>query len=494
LSRVEEHTVSDLVWKSMTDLARLVASKEVSPVELAQAHLNRIAATDGKLRAYITVLGEQALAAARAAEAALVAGERRGRLHGVPIALKDLYCTRGIRTTGGSRILGDWEPDQDATVVVRLAEAGSVLLGKLNMHEFAYGPEGLNTHYGTSWNPWDPGRHRICGGSSSGSGAAVAAGLCAGTLGSDTGGSIRIPSSLCGVTGIKPTYGRVSRAGVLPLAWSMDHVGPMCRSAEDCALMLGAIAGYDPRDPTSSVLPVPDYTAALTGQVKGLRIGVLRGFFLESAAPEIRDAVEAAVTAFEVAGTTTSQIELESVGLVAGASTAIVASEAYAYHEPWLRARRHDYGDDVRQRLLTGAFCTAADYLNGQRVRASIRDEVDRILARVDVLMCPSTPITAPVVGQKEMVVGSEQVPVRASLLRYTRTFNLTGHPAASLPCGFTGDGLPIGLQVIGRPFDEATVLRVADAYQRITDWHTRRPPDSALGPSDPLPPAGRGA
>jgi aspartyl-tRNA(Asn)/glutamyl-tRNA(Gln) amidotransferase subunit A len=301
--------VTDLVWRSIGELAWAVAGREVSPVEVVQAHLDRVAALDGKLRAFITVSADAALAAAKAAEAAVMAGERLGPLHGVPLALKDLYMTRGVRTTGGSRILADWIPEEDATVVTRLGNAGAINLGKLNMHEFAFGPEGLNSHYGTPWNPWDPNTHRICGGSSSGSGAAVAAGLCAGTLGSDTGGSIRIPSALCGITGIKPTYGRVSRAGVLPLAWSMDHVGPMCRSAADCALMLNAIAGYDPRDPSTSVLPVPDYTAALGGDVKGLRVGVLRSFFLESTGMALRQAVEEAVRTLEGLGAISAEGE-----------------------------------------------------------------------------------------------------------------------------------------------------------------------------------------
>jgi aspartyl-tRNA(Asn)/glutamyl-tRNA(Gln) amidotransferase subunit A len=469
--------VSDLVWKSLSELSRLIASREVSPVEVVQAHLDRIAAADGKLGAYLTVTAEAAIGSAREAEAAVMAGGSLGPLHGVPLALKDLYCTRGVKTTAGSRILADWVPATDATVVSRLADAGAILLGKLNMHEFAYGPEGLNPHYGTPWNPWDATTHRVCGGSSSGSGAAVAAGLAAGTLGSDTGGSIRIPASLCGLTGLKPTYGRVSRAGVLPLSWSLDHVGPMCRSARDCALMLGAIAGYDPRDPTASVLPVPDYAAALTGQVKGLRVGLLRAFFLESAAPEVRAAVEVALRALEDMGAVVSEVALDSASMAAGVSSAVLASEAYAYHEPWLRTRRQDYGDDVRQRLLVGAFFSAADYLKGQRMRTLLRDEVDHVLGKLDVLACAATPIAAPVVGQEEVAFGGDRVPVRSSLIRYTRLFNLTGHPAASVPCGFTSEGLPIGLQLIGRPFDEATVLRVADAFQGATDWHARRPP-----------------
>jgi aspartyl-tRNA(Asn)/glutamyl-tRNA(Gln) amidotransferase subunit A len=454
--------VSELVWRSIGDLARAIAGKEVSPVEVAQAHLDRIAALDPKLKAFITITPDSALTAAKAAETAVMSGERLGALHGVPLALKDLYCTRGVRTTGGSRILADWVPETDATVVSRLARAGAVSLGKLNMHEFAFGPEGLNQHYGTAWNPWDANTHRICGGSSSGS---------------DTGGSIRIPCALCGLSGIKPTYGRVSRAGVLPLAWSMDHVGPMCRSAADCALMLNAIAGYDPRDPSTSVLPVPDFTAALTGDVKGLRIGVLRAFFLESTGVALRQAVEEALKVLEGLGATTQDVNLATAKYAAGASAAVIGSEAYAYHEAWLRERPQDYGDDVRERLRVGAFVSGGDYLKGQRARAKIRDEVNTALGGADVLVCATTPLVAPAVGQSEIAVGQDKVPVRSSLIRFTRIFNLSGHPAASIPCGFTAGGLPVGLQIVGRPFDEATVLRVADAYQRATDWHRRRPP-----------------
>jgi aspartyl-tRNA(Asn)/glutamyl-tRNA(Gln) amidotransferase subunit A len=467
----------EIVWRSIGELARAIAGRDVSPVEITQAHLDRVAALDPKLRAFITIAADGALAAAKAAEAAVMAGDRLGPLHGVPVALKDLYLTRGVRTTGGSRILGDWIPDEDATVVTRLGAAGAINLGKLNMHEFAFGPEGLNPHYGTAWNPWDANTHRICGGSSSGSGAAVAAGLCAGTLGSDTGGSIRIPAALCGITGLKPTYGRVSRAGVLPLAWSMDHVGPMCRSAADCALMLNVIAGYDPRDPSTSVLPVPDFTAALTGEVKGLRVGVLRSFFLESTGVALRQAVEEAVRTLEGLGAVAREVNLASATLAPGASYAVLSPEAYAYHERWLRERPQDYGDDVRERLRVGAFVAASDYLKGQRARGILRDEVNAALGEVDVLVCATTPIVATSVGQTDVTVEHATVPVRASLIRYTRPFNLTGHPAASIPCGFTAAGLPVGLQIVGRAFDEATVLRVADAYQRATDWHKRRPP-----------------
>ena len=477
--------MDDLVWKSLADLARLIASKQVSPVEVVTAHLERIDALDGKLRAFITVTRDRALEAARAAEARVLSGEPLPPLHGVPIALKDLYDTKDVPTTAGSKILARAVAAEDATVVARLRAGGGIILGKLNMHEFAYGPEGLNAHYGTAWNPWDARSHRIAGGSSSGSGVAVAAGLCAGALGSDTGGSIRIPASLCGVTGIKPTYGRVSRAGVLPLAWSLDHVGPMARSAVDCALMLASMAGHDRKDPTTSTLPVPDYAAGLSGDIKGVRVGVLRPFFLETAGLVLRQAVEQAVRELATLGALVDEASLSYAEHGAGASYAVVASEALAYHEAWLKQRPGDYQADVRDRLKAGAFVSGAQYLRGQRARQLIRDEVDRTLDRFDVLIAPTTPIVATVVGQAEVTIEHENIDVRSALTRFTRHFNLSGHPACSIPCGFTTAGLPIGMQVVGRAFDEATVLRVADAYQRATDWHTRRPPVGA--PSAPL-------
>jgi aspartyl-tRNA(Asn)/glutamyl-tRNA(Gln) amidotransferase subunit A len=380
-----------------------------------------------------------------------------------------------VRTTGGSKVLADRVPAADATVTRRLAQAGAILLGKLNMVEFAYGPEGLNPHYGHARNPWDRAVHRMAGGSSSGSGVAVAAGLAPGTLGSDTGGSIRIPASLCGITGLKPTYGRVSRAGVLPLAWSMDHVGPMTRSAADCALMLGALAGYDPADASTSVLPVPDYGAALTGDVKGLRIGLLRGFFLDAATPEVRTAVEAAARTLAGAGAVVDEVSLPTMPHVPAAALAIVAVEALAYHADLLRTRAGDYDPEVARRLRLGAYVSGLHYVKAQQVRALVRDDVDAALARRDVLLAPSTPITAPAVDERQVELGDGPSDVRSALIRLTRPFNLSGHPTCALPCGFTASGLPVGMQIVGRPFDEATVLRAADAYQRLTDFHTRR-------------------
>ncbi|HEY2991913.1 MAG TPA: amidase [Methylomirabilota bacterium] len=468
--------MADLFWASMTELARLVATKAVSPVELVRVHLDRIAAHDAALRSYITICADEALAAAREAEAALMAGRPLGPLHGVPYALKDLYDTAGIKTTGGSKILGDRVPNADATAGRRLAEAGAILLGKLNMVEFAYGPEGFNPHYGDARNPWDRATHRLTGGSSSGSGAAVAAGLAPGALGSDTGGSIRIPASLCGITGLKPTYGRVSRSGVLPLAWSMDHVGPMTRTAADAALMLTAMAGYDPADSSTSVLPVPDYRAALTGDVKGLRVGLLRGFFLDGATPEVRSAVEAAGRTLAAAGAVVDEVSLTQMMNTAPAAFAIVGSEALAYHADTLRARAGDYDREVARRLKMAAFITGRHYVRAQQVRGLIRADVDTALARRDVLLAPSTPMPAPAVDERQVTLGDGPSLVRPALIRFTQPFNLSGHPACSVPCGFSGGGLPIGMQIVGRPFDEATVLRAADAFQRLTDFHARHP------------------
>ena len=468
--------MADLVFTSVVDLARMIATKEVSPVEVVRAHLDRIARLDGTLHAFITVCGDAALEAARAAESAVAAGQTLGPLHGVPIGLKDLVDTRGVRTTGGSRILADRVPDADATVTARLTGAGAIVLGKLNMHEFAYGPEGLNDHYGQTRNPWDAAVARVPGGSSSGSGAAVAGGLVPAALGSDTGGSIRIPASLCGITGLKPTYGRVSRAGVLPLSWSMDHVGPMTRSAADCAALLGAMAGYDPADPTTSVLPVPEYTAALGRDVKGLRVGVLRGMFAEGLAPGLGAAMESAVRQLQALGAVVDEVTLTRAGDVAAAALAVVAPEALAYHARWMRTRPQDYQRDVRERLFTGAFVSGVSYLRAQQIRALVRAEVDDALARRDVLLAPSTPIAATPLGERETAVDGGRTDVRGALLRFTRPFNFSGHPSCSVPCGFTAEGMPLGMQIVGRPFDEATVLRVADAWQRATDWHTRRP------------------
>jgi aspartyl-tRNA(Asn)/glutamyl-tRNA(Gln) amidotransferase subunit A len=459
---------------SIAEVGDLFRRRALSPVELARAYLDRIRQLDGDLLAYITVLQDEALAAAAAAEREIARGEDRGPLHGVPIALKDLVMTRGVRTTCGSRILREWIPDTDATVARRLADAGAVLLGKLNMHEFAYGPTGVNPHYGTSRNPWD--RHRIPGGSSSGSGVAVAAGLCAGALGTDTGGSVRIPAALCGIVGLKPTYGRVSRAGVIPLAWSLDHVGPMTRTVADAALLLQVLAGRDPADPSTPAVPVPDYRRALQGGVRGLRLGVPKDLFFERLDPEVRAAVTAAARSLEGLGAVVEEIPLPTIQHAGPASFAIIASEAMAYHEAYLRTRAGEYGEDVRARLTTGQFVLAHQYLKAQRARQVIRADVDGVLTRVDALLLPTTPIPAPRPDEREVTVDGVTEDARWWLIRCTRPINVTGHPALSVPCGLTAAGLPIGLQVVGRAFDEATLLRIGHAFEAVSPVRDRWP------------------
>lgn len=466
----------ELHWLSVTELARAIATRAVSPVEVVRAHLERIEAFDGKLRAFIALFADQALAAAKAAEVAVTNGEALGPLHGVPIGLKDLYDVQGVPTTGGSSFL-DRPAAEDSTVARRLREAGAILLGKLNLHEFAYGPEGINRTYGTSWNPWDATSHRLPGGSSSGSGVAVAAGLCPAAMGSDTGGSIRIPAALCGIVGLKPTYGRVSRAGVLPLAWSLDHAGPMTRTVADAALLLKVLAGYDPRDPTTSVLPVADYPAALEAPVKGLRVGLLREDFLATSDREVLGLVAAALKALEGLGCAIQEVSLPHTKYVPAASYAIIAAEAMAFHEPLLKRHAAEYAPDVRQRLLTGQFLLATQYLKGQRVRRLLCRDVEEAFTRVDCLLAPTLPVAAPPLEAERVTINGEGHARRQAFLRYTRPFNLTGHPVVSVPCGFTGEGLPVGMQIVGRPFDEVTILRLAYAYEQATEWHRRRPP-----------------
>jgi aspartyl-tRNA(Asn)/glutamyl-tRNA(Gln) amidotransferase subunit A len=465
----------DLTTLTIAEAARRIAGGELSPVELTQAALARIESLNPRLNAFLTVLSERAMAAAKAAEQEIVAGRRRGPLHGIPIGLKDLCATQGVRTTSGSKICRDYVPAEDATVAARWAAAGTILLGKLHLNEFAYGPDGDNVHDGPARNPWDT--ERITGGSSSGSGAALAASLCLGALGTDTGGSIRIPAALCGIVGLKPTYGRVSRHGITPLSWSLDHVGPMAKTVEDVALLLQAMAGYDPKDPSTARLPVPDYAAALRDGVRGVRIGVPRQYFFELIDPEVDAAVRAAIEVLRRLGATVREVSWPALRYTTLAALVLVLAEASTFHEAWIRTQPEAYHPDIALRLKWGLLLPAAAYLKAQRLRARLCQEAARLWAEVDVLAVPATVIAAPRLGEAHVQLGGRQIATREALLRTMRPFNLTGLPAISLPCGFTGAGLPIGLQLAGKPFDEATVLRVAHAYERHTDWHRRRPP-----------------
>ena len=465
----------EICFASAAQLAPMIKSCELSPVEIVEAHLSRIRDTEPVLNSFITVLPDAAMTAARQAERDIRAGRYRGPLHGIPVGLKDLFNTGGVRTTSGSRIYDNYVPSQDCTVAARFREAGAILLGKLNMHQFAYGPTGENPDYGHMYNPWDP--DRVSGGSSGGSGSATAAGQCTITTGSDTGGSIRIPAALCGIVGLKPTYGRVSRHGLTPLAWSMDHPGPMVRTVEDAAITMNVIAGHDPNDVASATLPVPDFTAALTGEVRGLRIGVPRQYMEAPLDPEVRQAINEALEQMEKMGADVVEVEFPEFDHAAAISTTMLMAEASACFRDLLASDGNRLYEPVRLRLEAGLFISAVDYLRAQQARAVFDRAARRLLEDVDLLAGPTEPVTAPPLLQQQVLAGEHEVGTVAALTQYTRPYNITGFPAISVPCGFSSEGLPIGLQVAGRPFDEETVLRAAHAYEQSTNWHTRRPP-----------------
>ena len=466
---------SDLCYLSAGELSRLVRRKEVSPVEIIDAHLARIEATEPVLNSFITLLPDQARAAARRAEAEVRAGNYRGPLHGIPVGLKDLFNTGGVRTTSGSRIFDTFIPKEDCTVATKFREAGAILVGKLNMHQFAYGPTGENPDYGHMHNPWDP--ELVTGGSSGGSASAAAAGQCAITMGSDTGGSIRIPAALCGIVGLKPTYGLVSRHGLTALSWCMDHPGPMVRTVEDAALTMNAIAGYDPNDVASASVPIPDYTTALTGDVRGLRIGVPKEFSEAPVDDQVARAVRNAITLLGEMGATISEVSYPLFPYAQAISGAILMAEAAAYHRNLLAEHGEKLYQPVRLRLEAGLSISAADYLRGQQARAKFDQQGRELFKQVDLLAGPTEPITAPKLLETQVQIGEHLVGTTAALTQFTRPYNITGFPAISVPCGFSDAGMPIGLQLAARPFDELTVLRTAHAYEQATDWHTRRPP-----------------
>ena len=465
----------ELCYASAGTLSRLVQSKEVSPVDIIDAHLARIDATEPMLNSFITLLPEEARAAARRAEQEIQSGNYKGPLHGIPVALKDLFNTGGVRTTSGSRIFDNFIPERDCTVAARFHQAGAILLGKLNMHQFAYGPTGENPDYGHMHNPWD--LDLITGGSSGGSGSAAAAGQCTITTGSDTGGSIRIPAALCGIVGLKPTYGLVSRYGLTPLSWSLDHPGPMVRTVEDAALSMNAIAGYDPNDVASARVDIPDYTTALTGDVRGLRIGVVKEYFEAPLDPEVDRSVRDAIGVLESMGAVVTEVSFPMFNDSQAISGAILMSEAAAYHRDLLASDGEKLYPPVRVRLEAGLFVSAADYLRAQQARSLFDRQARELLEHVDLLAGPTEPVTAPLLLAERVQAGEREVGTTGALTQYTRPYNLTGFPAISVPCGFSEAGLPMALQLAGRPFDELTVLRAAHAYEQATEWHSRRPP-----------------
>jgi aspartyl-tRNA(Asn)/glutamyl-tRNA(Gln) amidotransferase subunit A len=448
----------------------LLEKRKLSPVELTQAFLDRIEQTDGTLQAYITILADSALSDARIAEADIKSGTYKGPLHGIPIALKDLYDTEGVRTTASSRVLADRVPTQDATTTARLKASGAILLGKLAMHEFALGGPDPTCGFPLPRNPWN--LEHVPGGSSSGSGVAVAAGLCMAALGSCTGGSIRGPASHCGIVGLKATYGRVSRYGVVPLAWTLDHCGPLTWSVEDAAFMLQAIAGNDPKDPTTSVASVPDYSISIAEGIQGLKMGVPRHFFFGDDPRINREAlavVETALGILEGLGASVEEVSVPMLEYVGAAHPILMLSEAFAYHQQNLRDRPQDFGEMSRSRFLVGGLFSSGDYVQAQRVRNVLNREFAEVLKSVDLIASPTMSSPPGRFDEVDLMANTKRP-------SFTSPYNMTGMPAISVPCGFTPSGLPVGLQLAGRPWDEPTVLRAAYAYQQATEWHSRRP------------------
>jgi aspartyl-tRNA(Asn)/glutamyl-tRNA(Gln) amidotransferase subunit A len=454
---------------TIAEAAKRIQQRELSPVELVESRLARIEKLDGKLHSFIRVLADSARAEARAAESEIAAGKYKGPLHGIPLGLKDIYETGGVATTGHSKVMQDHVPEADAFSVKKLRGAGAVVMGKLATHEFALGGPSFDLPWPPARNPWDTAR--FTGGSSSGTGASVAAGLVLGGTGSDTGGSIRGPAAFCGLAGIKPTYGLISRMGILPLAFSLDHAGPMAWTAEDCAIMLQAMAGHDPTDPGSANRPIPDYRAALSGEVKGLRIGLIRHFYERDneANAATRQAIDAAAKKLAELGCTVRDIMLSPLPEWSACGMTIMLCEAYSIHEANLRRRFTDFGENFRDRMVLGGLVSGADYVQALRRRRELVAELDRAMQGLDIVMTAAAPSEAPPI---------DQVPKFALFERPSLTipFNLTGSPAMSVCCGYTDSGLPLSFQIVGKRFEDATVLRLAHAYEQATSWRGRRP------------------
>jgi len=448
---------------TIREAGQALRSHSVSSSELVSVAVSRIDRLNTTLRVFITTTADQAMHRAEQLDAELAAGRDRGALHGIPIAVKDLFLTRGVRTTCGSLIYENYVPSHNAAVVDRLEAAGAVILGKLNMHELAYGVTSANPYFGAVRNPWN--LEHSPGGSSGGSGAAVAANIVYAAMGSDTGGSIRIPASFCGTVGLKPTFGRVSRYGALPLAYTLDHMGPLARSVRDAALMLNYIAGHDKKDPSSSRHPVVDYVPDDGCSIRGLRLGFPETFFFEEVDPDVESAVRGALARAAALGAEVKPVFVPDMEAVNTVARLILLSEASAVHETQLENRAR-FGADVRTLLDQGLLIPAADYINAQRLRRKIRRDFAKLWSGVDVMITPTTPNTAPRLGETTVRLGGRDEDVRLATTRLVRGFNLLGYPALSIPCGLSSSGLPIGLQIVGPPFEEGVVLQVGAALE----------------------------
>jgi len=469
---------TDLLQLTIEDLAPLVRRREVSPVEITQAALAQADRLQPILNSFITILGNQAMAQAKEQEAALARGEYRGPLQGIPIGIKDNIATEGIRTTLGSKVLADYVPDEDAYVVRLCKEAGAIILGKENLEEFAAGATSNNPHYGAVHNPWA--LDHIPGGSSGGGGANVAAQVTFTSLGTDLGGSVRLPGTFCGVVGLKQTFGRVSQRGLLVTSFNGDHIGPMTRSVADSALVLQAIAAYDPLDPSTVPVPVADYAAGLGKGLAGMRMGVPRNHYFDLLDPEVEASVRQALAALEELGAETREVSLPSMEYF-GALRFAAMADSVVTHEPLIKAHREDYGPDVLYRTLAGQFVLGRDYSKAMKVQRIIKEEHARVLQDVDFLVMPTAPFAAPPILDEFVTVAGVQHKVRGPgsgiISRNTSPMNATGLPAITVPCGFTQAGLPIGLQFVGSPFQEALLFQVAHGYERVSPAQDRRPP-----------------
>ncbi len=468
----DSKALHELTIKQASDL---IGTGELSSSDLAEAILYRIDELDSTLKSYIHVPQEKVRAAAKAADAAIAAGYRLGPLHGIPIAIKDIIAVRGEPMTCGSKVLAGNVAGEDATVVARLRAAGAIFIGRLNMHEFAYGVTTENPHYGTARNPWN--LNHSSGGSSGGSGVSVAARLCYGALGTDTGCSVRLPASYNGIVGIRPSIGRVSNFGVGTLAWTLDTVGPMTRTVEDCALMLGVMAGHDVRDAQTALVPVPDYMEEMKRGLDGVRLATVKDYSLTGLDDDVAQAMERALADFERAGASVFELPLPELEPAISALLTVDIAEPAAYHAEWLRTRGQDYGSDVRALLQLGEMYLASHYIQAQRYRTVISRNFESVLSRADVIITPTVPFTVPLIGQSELELSTgEKVDIISAVMKYNALPPLAGLPAMSVPCGFSDAGLPIGMQIIGRGFGEGTVFNVGHAYQVITDWHKRSP------------------
>lgn len=465
---------SALCEMSLADVGALIRAKQVSPVEVTAQALARIEQLNPPLNAFWTVTADLAREQARAAETEIVKGEYRGPLHGVPVGLKDLIYTRGIRTTAGSKLLADFVPDFDATVVGKLRQAGAVLVGKTALHEFAYGITNDNPHFGPTRNPWDPAR--TPGGSSGGSAVAVATGMVFAALGTDTGGSIRIPASFCGIAGLKPTQGRVSLHGVYPLGYTLDHAGPLGRTVADAGLVYQIIAGFDPHDDFSVDRPLG--AIALRRSLHGARVGIPADYFFDGVQPEIETLVRRATGVLEDLGATAVTVLLPGMEDLTKAGDISLLAEAYHVHKQHLAEHPDDLGPDVKRLIERGREVSGADYVAVELTRYRMRRQLEELFEQVDVLLTPTTPLPAFLLGETKVSICGKEENARHAATRLVRGFNASGHPALSVCCGFTREGLPVGLQIVGRLWDEATVLQVGYAYEQATEWHKRRPPD----------------